>query len=127
MTPADRRYLAYRRANLKAGKVNKVGGEKGLPGSKGLPESYEIIASYLLENNFAQTLESANAIIGNMSENWIQEILDEKYIGFKKLESSIAARGGVSDPAAVAASIGRNKYGKKKFQAAAAKSRKMGE
>lgn len=36
---------------------------------------------------------------------------------FKALEKKIAARGNVSNPAAVAASIGRKKYGKKKFQA----------
>lgn len=35
---------------------------------------------------------------------------------FEKLEKSIAARGGAYDPRAVAAAIGRRKYGKKKFQ-----------
>jgi hypothetical protein len=42
------------------------------------------------------------------------------YVGFKKLEKSIAARGDVRNPGAVAASIGRKKYGKKAFQKAAA-------
>lgn len=55
------------------------------------------------------------------------ELVDEKYMGFKALKASIAARGGVSDPGAVAASIGRKKYGKEKFQKAAAKGRKLGE
>lgn len=40
-------------------------------------EIYEIVASYLLENNFAETLNDANVIIENMSENWIQSIIDE--------------------------------------------------
>ena len=35
---------------------------------------------------------------------------------FAQLEAKIAARGNVSDPAAVAAAIGREKYGKAKFQ-----------
>jgi hypothetical protein len=39
---------------------------------------YEIVASYLLENNFAETLNDANVIIENMSENWLEEILIEK-------------------------------------------------
>lgn len=43
---------------------------------------------------------------------------------FAKLEKSIAARGGVSNPAAVAAAIGRKKYGTKKFQQLAVKGRK---
>lgn len=34
---------------------------------------------------------------------------------FKKLESSLGHRPGVDDPAALAAWIGRKKYGKKKF------------
>lgn len=41
---------------------------------------------------------------------------------FQKLERSL--KGKVSDPAAVAASIGRKKYGKQKFQQMAAKGRK---
>jgi len=48
------------------------------------------------------------------------------YVGFDKLKGQIAAKGGVSDPGAVAASIGRKKYGKRKFQRAAAAGRKMG-
>ncbi len=35
-----------------------------------------------------------------------------------------AAKGGATNPAAVAAAIGRKKYGKKRFQAMAAKGRK---
>jgi len=34
---------------------------------------------------------------------------------FQKLESSLANKPGIKDPAAVAASIGRRKYGAKKF------------
>jgi hypothetical protein len=48
------------------------------------------------------------------------EQIEEKYMGFKALKASIAAKGGARDPAAVAAAIGRKKYGKEKFQAMAA-------
>lgn len=47
------------------------------------------------------------------------------YVGFKKLESSIAAKGNVRDPGAVAAAIGRKKYGKSRFQHAAASGHSM--
>lgn len=47
------------------------------------------------------------------------------YVGFAKLKSQIAAKGGVRDSGAVAASIGRKKYGKKAFQKAAAESHSM--
>lgn len=43
---------------------------------------------------------------------------------FAALERKIAARGGADDPAAVAAAIGRRKYGKKKFQELAARGRR---
>jgi hypothetical protein len=48
------------------------------------------------------------------------------YVGFKKLKNKIK-RSGKSDEAAgaIAATIGRKKYGKKKFQTAAAKGKKM--
>jgi len=44
------------------------------------------------------------------------------YLGFDKLRSKIAARGGARDPGAVA---GRAKYGKARFQKAAASGTKM--
>ena len=47
------------------------------------------------------------------------------YQGFKKLRAKIEAKGDVRDPGAVAASIGRKKYGKAKFQAYAAKGKSM--
>lgn len=46
------------------------------------------------------------------------------YMGFEKVEES-AAEGGARNPAAVAASVGRKKYGKGKFQKAAAAGKKM--
>ena len=52
--------------------------------------------------------------------------LHEKYMGFKKVAAAAKA-GGAKDPEAVAASIGREKYGKKKFQQAAAAGKKLGE
>lgn len=45
---------------------------------------------------------------------------------FKALESSIAGKGKVSDPAAVAASIGRKKYGAKRMAKMSAAGRKNG-
>jgi hypothetical protein len=42
---------------------------------------------------------------------------------FKAVEASAKA-GGASDPGAVAAAVGRKKYGKKKFQAMATKGKK---
>ena len=47
------------------------------------------------------------------------------YVGFAKLRNKIAAKGDVRDPGAVAASIGRKKYGKAKFQSYAAKGKTM--
>ena len=43
---------------------------------------------------------------------------------FKALESKIAARGNVRDPGAVAAAIGRAKFGPAKFQKLAAAGKK---
>lgn len=43
---------------------------------------------------------------------------------FAQLKRKIAAKGNVSDPGAVAAAIGRKKFGNKRFQQLAAKGRK---
>ena len=39
-------------------------------------ETYEFVASYLLENNFASTVNDANVIINNMSEGWFDQIIE---------------------------------------------------
>jgi hypothetical protein len=38
--------------------------------------AYEFVASYLLENNFASTVDDANVIINNMSEGWFNQIME---------------------------------------------------
>lgn len=43
---------------------------------------------------------------------------------FQALKASLAKQKGVTDPAALAAAIGRKKYGKKRFQSLSAKGRK---
>lgn len=43
---------------------------------------------------------------------------------FQKLKGELARKGGVSNPGAVAAAIGRKKYGKRAFQHMASKGRK---
>jgi len=53
--------------------------------------------------------------------------LEEKYEGFAKLKGELAHKAGVKNPGALAAAIGRKKYGKEKFQAAAAKGKKLHE
>lgn len=66
------------------------------------------------------------AKLGAERANEEVEQVEEKYMGFKAVMAA-AKKGGARDPAAVAASIGRKKYGKEKFQAAAAAGKKMGE
>jgi hypothetical protein len=41
-------------------------------------EYYDLILGYLLDEGYADSLESAEKIMVNMSEEWIDEILDEK-------------------------------------------------
>jgi len=55
----------------------------------------------------------------------LESVLAEKYMGFKKLEKSFGPD--IENPGALAASIGRKKYGKAKFQKAAAAGKKMHE
>jgi hypothetical protein len=52
--------------------------------------------------------------------------IDLSYVGFNKLSSSLKSKG-ASNPDALAAWIGRRKYGKGKFAKAAAKGAKLGK
>jgi len=47
------------------------------------------------------------------------------YVGFSALKSELAHKPGVTNPGALAASIGRKKYGTKKFNKAAAEGHSM--
>ncbi len=57
----------------------------------------------------------------------VETQLSEKYMGFKKTVAAIKKGGSAENPEAVAAAIGRKKYGKEKFQKAAAAGKKLGE
>ena len=78
----------------------------------------------------AQSIYESVAAQGSVMEgvNSVEARLNEKYMGFKKTVAAVA-KGGADNPEAVAASIGRKKYGKAAFQkaAAAAAGKKMGE
>jgi len=72
-----------------------------------------------------RVLEQMRESMPGKTDEELMELLDLDEGGerFKKLEKEIAAKGDVRDPGAVAAAIGRKKYGKKKFQKMAAKGR----
>lgn len=58
------------------------------------------------------------------STNFYKEMMGESHEGFAKVEKQVAKNPKVKDPGAVAASIGRKKYGKEKFQKMAAAGKK---
>ena len=90
----------------------------------------EAIEEELVFEEFAD--EDVATMIQALSEEEFNEELSEddeislteKYIGFAKLKGQLARKPGVKNPAAVAAAIGRKKYGKEKFQKMAAAGKK---
>ena len=93
----------------------------------------ETIEEELVFEEFAE--EDVAVIIQSLTEEEFNEELSEddeislteKYMGFAKLKASLARKPGVKNPAAVAAAIGRKKYGKEKFQKMAAAGKKTAE
>ena len=71
-----------------------------------------------------ESVEAKGSVLAGVKA--VEANLSEKYMGFKAVEKA-AKKGGAENPAAVAASIGRKKYGKTAFQKAAAAGKKMGE
>ena len=57
----------------------------------------------------------------------VEAQLNEKYMGFKKTVAAIKKGGSAENPEAVAAEIGRKKYGPEKMKKAAAAGKKLGE
>ena len=57
--------------------VKKATKYKGPKVTPSLPESYDVVLEYLMNEGYADTEENAITIMANMSEEWIDEILDE--------------------------------------------------
>jgi type VI protein secretion system component VasK len=75
-----------------------------------------------LRGEEVEQIEESSAAMEVSSKKKVDEEVEpvtEKYMGFKKVMAAVAAKG-ARNPAAVAAAIGRKKYGKEKFQAMAA-------
>lgn len=76
----------------------------------------------MILNHMRLTLRELKQFIADIMEETLQ--LDEEYMGFKKLKGKLSHQKGVHDPGALAASIGRKKYGKKGMARKAAVGRK---
>lgn len=72
-----------------------------------------------------ESVESKGSVLEGVAA--VEARLAEKYMGFKKTVGALKKQGGIENPEALAAKIGRDKYGKKAFQKAAASGKKMGE
>jgi hypothetical protein len=86
---------------------------------------------YNILNNFDKIAKdtptpAASPAAKSKLQESMEQVVNEKYMGFKKVAAAAKA-GGAENPEAVAASIGRKKYGKEKFQKAAAAGKKLGE
>jgi hypothetical protein len=98
------------------GKMNKKKAAKALL-NKGKGKSK---GDTMPSGKAAQKRESLNFANGLGKE------IELSYVGFNKLKSRLAAQG-ATNPGALAAAIGRKKYGVKKFDKAAAKGVKLGK
>jgi hypothetical protein len=58
-------------------KATKYKGPKVMPSMAEEVDTYDVILSHLLDEGFADTEKNAITIMANMSEAWIDEILDE--------------------------------------------------
>ena len=85
-------------AGRRAGEHVKKHGMKSLANSYEY-DTYDTVLEYLIAEGYADTNESALAIMTNMSEEWIEEILDEAYqeprFGKKDYIRKLSKRGGM--------------------------------
>lgn len=80
------------------------------------------IESLTEEKPEPKKLDNGKSVLQENAQN-----IQEKYMGWKKTVAAIKKGGSADNPEAVAAAIGRKKYGKEKFQKAAASGKKLGE
>ncbi len=79
----EKQYHQYNKSGAKRrAEYNKVGGSKGLPEEV---DTFDAILEHLVAEGYADTNESALAIMANMSEEWresiVEEVLDERNRG----------------------------------------------
>jgi len=88
--------------------------------SEQVEEEVELFAEEIDTDELASIIESLTEedFEGLDEDNTLE--LEEKYEGFAKLKGELAHKAGVKNPGALAAAIGRKKYGKEKFQKMAA-------
>ena len=71
---------SYEKPNERSGglraKETKAGGHRTLVRK----EEFDVIAEYIFVEGYADTIESAELIAESISEQWVNEILDEKYV-----------------------------------------------
>lgn len=75
-----------RPGGLRAGKT-KAGGYRTLTRK----EEFDAIVEYLFVEGYVDTIESAEVMVENISEQWANEILDEKYVNEAKVDSHLNA------------------------------------
>lgn len=91
LSQSEKDNIQYRKANLKAGKVHKVGGERGLPESY---DYFDYILEHLVAEGYADTNQDALVIMANMDKDQIEEATSFYY----KLQK--AGKGGSKTAAA---------------------------
>ncbi len=67
--------IQYRKANLRAGKVHKVGGEKGLPEER----EYNELLKFLYFEGYAESYAEAEELLESMSDEEFEDLLERKY------------------------------------------------
>lgn len=87
---SDIRKTAGTHSRAKVKKVEKANRERGTQREE--YDLYDIILSHLLDEGYAETPESAEAIMVNMSEEWREEIIDEANKAERELGLSSRAR-----------------------------------
>lgn len=63
-----------------------------IPTQKESYDIYDLILSHLLDEGYAETPEAAEVMMVNMSEDWIDSILDEEYLYEMRKEDKVAGK-----------------------------------
>lgn len=121
--------MKAKKAVKEAKKLDAVGKEDADINNDGKTDSTDGYLKNRRKAISAAIKEEADEVVdADLDLEFTPEELDqiaEAYMGFDKTTKALAAKG-AKNPKALAAWIGRKKYGKEKFQAAAAAGKKLG-
>ena len=78
--PSPTRSASKKRSNITFDDRSQASDQGNTRRTRSLNAEFDLVADYLFSEGYADSLDGAEAMAENISDNWVNEILNEKYV-----------------------------------------------